>query len=63
MASPDAPRTLRRSLLTAAEVAEMLSVSLRSVRRLIKDGKLPIVHVGRPVRIRPDTLEAFIDGG
>ena len=63
MASPDAPRTLRRSLLTAAEVARILNISLRSVRRLIKDGKLPIVHVGRSVRIRPEALEAFIDGG
>jgi excisionase family DNA binding protein len=40
----------------------MLSVSLRTVRRLIKDGKLPIVHVGRSVRIRPEALEALIDG-
>jgi excisionase family DNA binding protein len=62
MASPNPPHTSRRSLLTADEVAEMLSVSLRSVRRLIKDGKLPIVHVGRSVRIRPEALEAFIDG-
>ena len=63
MASPDPPRTLRRSLLTAAEVAKMLSVSLRSVRRLIKDKKLPIVNVGRSVRIRPEALEAFLEGG
>ena len=63
MSDPNPPRTLRRSLLTAAEVAEMLSVSLRSVRRLIKDGKLPIVRVGRAVRIRPEALEALIEGG
>ncbi len=63
MSDPNRPRISRHPLLTAAEVAEMLSVSLRSVRRLIKDGKLPIVHVGRSVRIRPEALEAFIDGG
>jgi excisionase family DNA binding protein len=63
MSGPNPPRTSRRPLLTAAEVAEILNVSLRSVRRLIKVGKLPIVHVGRSVRIRPEALEALIDGG
>jgi excisionase family DNA binding protein len=63
MSAPNPPRISPHPLLTAAEVAEMLSVSLRSVRRLIKDGKLPIVHVGRSVRIRLEALEAFINGG
>jgi excisionase family DNA binding protein len=62
MSDPNPPHTSRRPLLTAAEVAEILNVSLRSVRRLIKDGKLPIVHVGRSVRIRPEALQALIDG-
>jgi len=63
MSDPNPPHTSLRSLLTAARVAEILNVSLRTVRRLIKDGKLPIVHVGRSVRIRPEALEALIDGG
>jgi excisionase family DNA binding protein len=62
MSGPKLPRTSRRSLLTADEVAEILNVSTRSVRRLIKDGKLPIVRVGRAVRIRPEALETLIDG-
>jgi excisionase family DNA binding protein len=62
MSGPKSPRTSRRFLLTAAEVAEILHVSIRSVRRLIKDGKLPIVRVGRSVRIRPEALETLIDG-
>jgi excisionase family DNA binding protein len=56
------PSISRARLLTAAEVAETLRISLRSVRRLIKDGKLPIVRVGRLVRIRPEALAALIDG-
>jgi len=61
--SPEAfPRSPRARLLTAAEVAEILRISLRSVRRLIKDGKLPIVRIGRLVRIQPEALAAFIDG-
>jgi excisionase family DNA binding protein len=62
MSGPKLPRRSRRSLLTAAEVAEILNVSTRSVRRLIKDGKLPIVRVGRAVRILPEALETLIDG-
>jgi excisionase family DNA binding protein len=62
MSDPNPPRISRRSLLTAAEVAEILNVSLRSVRRLIKDRKLPIVHVGRSVRIRPEVLDKLIGG-
>jgi excisionase family DNA binding protein len=52
-----------RRLHTVPEVAAVLNVSIRTVRRLIKDEKLPIVHVGRSVRIRPEALEALIDGG
>ena len=52
-------RTSRPPLLTAAEVAEILNVSIRSVRRLIADGKLPIVRLGRAVRILPESLETL----
>jgi len=63
MSGPKLPGAPRRTLLTAAEVAEILHVSTRSVRRLIKDGKLPIVRVGRrAVRIRPEAVETLIDG-
>jgi excisionase family DNA binding protein len=47
-------------LLTAAEVAEILNISLRSVRRMIKNGTLPIVRIGRLVRIQPEALAALI---
>jgi excisionase family DNA binding protein len=45
-----------------AEVTEILNISLRSVRRLIKDGKLPIVRIGRLVRVRPEALAAVVNG-
>ena len=47
-------------LLTASEVADRLNISLRTVRRLIKNGMLPIVRIGRLVRIRPEALAALI---
>jgi excisionase family DNA binding protein len=61
MSEPKLRGAPRRSLLTAAEVAEILHVSTRSVRRLIKDGKLPIVRVRPAVRIRPEVVETLID--
>jgi excisionase family DNA binding protein len=48
-------------LLTAAEVAEILNISLRSVRRMLADGRLSFVRIGRSVRIRPEALEAMIE--
>lgn len=50
------------NLLTAEEVAEILRLSVRTVRRQIASGKLPIVRIGRAVRIRPEAVEALIDG-
>ena len=62
MPGPNPPRIPQRALLSAAEVAEVLNVSIRTVRRLIKDKKLSVVHVGRAVRIRPEALETLIGG-
>ena len=53
---------LSAPLLTAAEAAVTLNLSVRSVRRLIADKRLPIVRIGRAVRIRPEALAALIDG-
>ena len=53
-------RSFLARLLTAEETAEILNVSLRTVRRLIANKKLPTVRVGRAVRIRPEALGAFI---
>jgi excisionase family DNA binding protein len=38
-------------LLTVGQVAENWQVSQRTVRRMIGDGRLPVVHLGRAVRI------------
>jgi excisionase family DNA binding protein len=62
MPDPKNPRASREPLLTAAAVAERLHVSLRSVRRLLADGRLPFVRIGRSVRVRPEALEDMIEG-
>jgi excisionase family DNA binding protein len=47
-------------LLTVPEVAEILRVSPRTVRRMIDDKRLPVVRFGRAVRVRVEALTAFI---
>jgi excisionase family DNA binding protein len=48
-------------LLTVDETAATLRLSIRSVRRLIADGKLATVRIGRVIRIRETTLLALIE--
>ena len=43
------------------EVAEILALSTRSVRRLIASGELMACRLGRSVRIHPDDLARYID--
>ena len=58
-------RRLRRqrspNLLTIEEAAERLSVSPRNIRHQIYLRRLPIVKVGRLVRIDERDLEEFIE--
>jgi len=49
-----------RMLLTKAEAAERLGVSIRTVERLAATGRLPLVHVERAARIRVSDLEAYV---
>jgi excisionase family DNA binding protein len=39
------------ALLTVHQVAENWQVSQRTIRRMIADGRLPIIRLGRAVRI------------
>ena len=54
-------------LLTVQEVAGLLSVSQRTVRRMIAAGEFPVVRLGRAIRVRRIDIEALIgrriDGG
>ena len=43
--------------VTAAEAAERLGISLRTIRRRIADGSLPSVRIGRAVRIPVTALD------
>ncbi len=54
-AMPDPDR-----LLTPKEAADYLHISEKSVRRLIKGGNLPVIRLGRSVRVLPADLEALV---
>jgi excisionase family DNA binding protein len=51
-------------LLTVNETAAILNVSERTVRRLVAAGAIPVVSIGRSVRLRPRDINQLIaDGG
>jgi excisionase family DNA binding protein len=52
---------VRRLLITKAEAAEQLGISVRTVERLIAAGRLPLVHVEGAARLRVADLEAYVD--
>jgi excisionase family DNA binding protein len=47
-------------LLKPEEAAERLNVSLRFIRRLCHERRVPYTKVGRLVRFDPDELDAWI---
>ena len=60
MSASDLPEWLPRRLMTVDEVAELLHQSSRQVWRLIANGELPVVRIGRSVRINPQALATFL---
>ena len=50
-------------LLTPQEAADRLGTSLRFMRRLVFQRRIPYVKVGRHVRIATRDLDAFIAAG
>jgi excisionase family DNA binding protein len=47
-------------LLTVQEVADHLRVHVKTVLKLISDGKLRAVSIGRRWRIKPDDVRAYL---
>ena len=50
-------------LLSPQEAADQLGTSLRFVRRLILERRIPYTKLGRHVRIAASDLDAFIAAG
>ena len=49
-----------QSFLTPQEVSDLLRISIHTVRRWIKEGKLPAYKVGRAWRIRKVDLDEWL---
>ena len=59
--APEDVPVMPRLLITKAEAADQLGVSVRTVERLITAGRLPLVHVEGAARLRVADLEAYVD--
>ena len=47
-------------LITLVDVAERLNVSLRSVQRLVRQGRIRVIRIGRLVRVQAADVDRFI---
>ena len=59
---PSLPPPLAR-LLRIAEVADLLQVSSKTIRRRIQDGRLRAYFIAQQWRIDPRDLQRFIERG
>lgn len=54
---------MSKTLLTIADVSEILGVSTSTTRRLVKTRVLPAIRVGGGIRIDRDLLRAWLSSG
>ena len=54
---------MTKELLTLAQTAKVLKVKYPRVAELARDGLIPVVRLGRQVRVDPDQLTEFISSG
>ena len=52
-----------KNLLSVQETADRLSIKVSTVRSWIYQKRLPVVRLGRSVRIRNDVLESIVEEG
>jgi excisionase family DNA binding protein len=48
-------------MLTSKQVAERCSVSVMTVSRWVRDGRIPALRFGKTIRFRPEDVDAFIE--
>ena len=51
------------SYLTIKDVQRILQVGRTTAYGLLRSGRLPCYRVGGLVRVRPEDLKAFVEGG
>lgn len=55
-------QAIPRPLLSPSEAARLANVSVPTIRREIERGNLPVLHVGRQLRIDPDIFDRYLRG-
>ena len=58
---PSRPVPRGRRLLDIDAVAEQLGTSVRHLRRLVQERRIPVVRVGRLIRFDPADLDAWLE--
>jgi len=48
---------------TISEVADIFKVTTRTIHNWITEGRLPIIKIGKTVRISDEDIKALIDTG
>lgn len=59
---PNRPRQLPDRLLDIPSLAEHLGVSVRHVRRLVAERRVPFIKWGHFIRFDPDEIARWLDG-
>jgi excisionase family DNA binding protein len=50
-------------LLTIKEFAEIVSISPKTLYRLVEEHKIPCIRIGRNIRFSPDMIDQMRIGG
>jgi excisionase family DNA binding protein len=56
-------KPMATTLLTPEEAANQLGTSIRFVRRLVAERRIPFFHIGKHVRFLSTDIEEFIAAG
>jgi len=49
------------ALLTVEESADALRIGMSTLKKLVRQGEIPVVRIGRSVRLRPGDISAWIE--
>lgn len=52
---------MTEQLLNPKNIAEKLNVAKSTVYALLRKGELPIIQIGKCIRVRPEDLENYIN--
>lgn len=48
-------------LLRVSDVCQRLAIGRSKLYELIREGRLPVIHIGRSIRIPSAAIESFVD--